>query len=197
MKVFKWALLGAAGVVVAGFLAVTALGSAVTQADEGGGSGQHARPFTRALAGVLGITPSQLQDDRKAALNQVLDTAVANGRITQEQADQIRQHPKRSAALLRGAVLSVFEAAADTLHMTKEELRTEVSSGKSLADITAAENVSVDQLKAGMTAEIKEHLDQAVVQGRIDQDKEDKVLDGLSQRLDTIIHRDGGSFLKP
>jgi hypothetical protein len=190
MKVFKWALLGAGGVAVAAFLAVTALGSAVTQADEGDGSGQQARPFTRALADVLGITPSQLQDDRKTALNQVLDAAVANGRLTQEQADQIRQHPKRSAAFLRGA-LPVFEAAADTLHMTKEELRTEVSGGKSLADIAAAQNVSVDQLKAGITAEIKERLDQAVVIGRISQDRENKILDGLSKRLDTVVHRAG------
>ena len=68
MKVFKWALFGVAGVAVAGFLAVTALGSAVSQAQEGDAAGHHGRPFLNALAGVLGITPSQLQDDRKAAL---------------------------------------------------------------------------------------------------------------------------------
>jgi hypothetical protein len=197
MKVFKWALFGVAGVAVAGFLAVTALGSGVSQAQEGDAAGHHGRPFLNALAGVLGITPSQLQDDRKAALDQVLTTAVANGRITQEQADQIKAHPRGAAALLRGAVLSVFESAADTLHLTKDQLRTEVTSGKSLADVAAEQNVSVEQLKAGMTAQIKTQLDQAVANGRIDQAKEDKILDGLSKRLDTIISRQGGQMLQP
>jgi hypothetical protein len=197
MKIFKWALVGAAGVAVAGFLAVTALGSAVTSAQEPDGNGGHVRPFTRALANVLGITPSQLQDDRKAALQQMLDTAVANGRITQEQADQIREHPRASAKLLRGAVLSVFDAAADTLHMTKDQLHSELSSGKSLADVAAEQNVSVEDLKAGMTAQITNGLDQAVANGRIDQAKEEKILAGLAQRLDTIINHQGGKFLKP
>lgn len=193
MKVFKWALFGAAGVAVAGFLAVTALGSAVTQAEEG--EGGHARAFTRHLADVLGIAPSQLQEDRKEALNNMLDEAVENGTITQEQADKIREHPLRSARMLKGAVVSVFDAAADTLGMTKEELRDEVAGGKSLADVAAEQNVSVDQLKAGITSEITGHLDQAVADGRITEEQKDKILDGLTERLDTIVNHEGGSFM--
>lgn len=193
MKVFKWALLGAAGVAVAGFLAVTALGSAVTQAEEGDGG--HARPFTRHLADVLGITPSQLQEDRKEALNSMLDEAVANGTITQEQADRIREHPLRSAHRLKNAVVSVFDAAADTLGMTKEELRDEVASGKSLADVAAQQNVSVDQLKAGITSQITTQLDQAVADGRITSEQRTKILDGLNERLDTVINHEGGKLM--
>ena len=37
MKAFKWALAGAGGLVVAGLLAVTALGSGISQAEEPGG----------------------------------------------------------------------------------------------------------------------------------------------------------------
>jgi hypothetical protein len=94
-------------------------------------------------------------------------------------------------------VLSVFDAAADTLHMTKDQLHSELSSGKSLADVAAEQNVSVEDLKAGMTAQITNGLDQAVANGRIDQAKEEKILAGLAQRLDTIINHQGGKFLKP
>ena len=197
MKVLKWAMLGFAGVAVAGFLAVTALGSGITSAEEPGGSGGRARPFMQALADVLGITPSQLQEDRKAALEQMLQTALANGVITQEQADRIREHPRDAAHLLRHAVFSVFDAAAETLQMTNEELRAELANGKSLADVSAQQGVNVDQLKTGITAEIKAKLDEAVMSGRITLEQENKLLEGLAKRLDTIVNRKAGEFLKP
>jgi hypothetical protein len=198
MKIFKLAMLGVAGVAIAGFLAVTALGSGITSAQEPDGSGGgHARPFTRALADVLGITPSQLQQDRQAALDQVLQTAVAEGRITQEQADKIREHPRAAARLLRSTVYSVFDAAAETLQMTNEELRAQLANGNSLAGVAAQQNVSVDQLKAGITTQVTAKLDEAVADGRISQEQETKLLDGLAKRLDTMISREGGKHVQP
>ena len=46
------------------------------------------------LAEKLGVTPQELKDARLSVLSDRLDEAVANGRITQERADQIRDAAK-------------------------------------------------------------------------------------------------------
>jgi sugar-specific transcriptional regulator TrmB len=200
MKVFRWALAGIGAVAVATFIAITALGGSVSQAEEPPG-GARTGAFAEALAKRLGISVEELHANRQGALDDVLNEAVADGRITSEQADKIREHPRRAGAALgrqlHKAAMGVFAAAAEALDMTKEELRTELKSGKSLADIATARGVSVETLKKDITTAVDAKLDEAVANDKLTQERADKIAAGLAERLDKIVQHKGGSRIQP
>jgi len=198
MRMFKWALAGAGGVAVAGIIAVTALGLGVSQAEEPGGNGDNnprTGAFTEALADRLGLSVSELNEQRTAALDDVLAEAVASGRLTQEQADKIKEGPMRHAGGpgrgfgkgLHGAIGDIFGSAAETLGLTKDELRTELMEGKSLADILAEQNVSVDELKASILDAVEAKLDAAVAEGKLSQDQADTLKEKLDEGVDKFV----------
>lgn len=194
MRVFKWSLAGVAAVAVAAFLVVTALGSGVLQAQEGD-KGVRGRPFMEALANRLGISVEELQAKRQAALDDVLKKAVEEGRLTQEQADKIREHPFRAAAGARKAAhafaVNVMEAAAKTLNMTTDELRTALKGGKSLSTIAAERGVDKSNLKAGITNEVNKQLDQAVADGKLTREQANTIATNFQNKLDQMLDRTG------
>jgi len=205
MKVLKWTLAGVGGAAVAGVLIVSALGLGVTSAQQPGGSGDTEggvkgffNRYSDALADSLGISRSELNEKRKAAVDETLDEAVDNGRLTQEQADKIKNHDWGRAGKLvdtaKNALTDIFGAAASTLGMTTEELRTELKDGKSLADIAAEQNVGTDKLKADITAEIDEQLDKAVADGTITQERADAIAKKVAEHIDDVIDHDGPRF---
>ncbi len=197
MKVFKWALVAGGGLIAAVVLAVAALGGSISQAQTPTDSSGARTAYEQALADQLGVSVDQLEAARQAALNNVLEQAVANGKITEEQAQNIRDHPfaarrgllRNAAQRLHNAVADVFSAAAKTIGISNDEMKTDLQNGQSLAQIAADHNVSTDALKAGITSEVQSQLDQAVANGTIDQAKADKISAALAQRLDTLIQR--------
>ena len=63
----------------------------------------------------------------------------------------------------RAAIAS--DAVAKVLGLTAEELRVELKTGKSLADIAEAKSVDIEKVKAAITADVKAHLDEEVASG--------------------------------
>jgi hypothetical protein len=200
MKVLKWALAGIGGLTVAAIIAVAALGGGVLQAEEPAGTAQGAA-YDQALADRLGITVYELHAARQGALDDVLNAAVAAGKITPEQAEKIKEHPfaarrgliRHAAGELRDSIADIFGAAAETIGISSDELKSELMDGKSLAQVAAEHNVTTTDLKAGIMAEVETQLDQAVASGRITQEQADKISAGLAERLDKIIEHEGGA----
>ena len=91
-----------------------------------------------------------------------------------------------------GAFGAGFDGAAEYLDLTQAELRKQLMSGKSLAQIAADRNKSVDGLKSAIEASVKKELDQAVKDKRLTQKQEDDILSGLHARLDDIVNRKPG-----
>ena len=60
-------------------------------------------------------------------------------------------------------------AAASYLGLTVDQLRTQLESGKSLAQVAQAQGKSVSGLKAALIADAKSHLAEAVADGRLTQ----------------------------
>ena len=87
----------------------------------------------------------------------------------------------------RAAIAS--DAVAKVLGLTADELRTELQSGKSLADVAKAKGVDVDKVKAAITADVKAHLDEEVASGEHTQAEADAKLAELTARLDDIVNR--------
>jgi polyhydroxyalkanoate synthesis regulator phasin len=195
----KVGLFAALGVV---FLLVSSLVAGVALA-QGGGTGdtQGERPSLAArVAAHLGVTEQQLVDAFKAARLEMLDEAVAAGKISPEEADQIRQRIEKSQGLglgLRGwrihALGGIVSSVAETLDMTPREIVQDLRQGQSLAEIGQAKGVSTDTLKSAILTAADEKLDQAVADGKLTQDQADKIMTRLTDNIDKILNWKRGS----
>ena len=127
----------------------------------------------------LGVKPGDLRQALADAENAQLDAAVKAGRLTQAQADAIKQHRAQE-----GTVLGMdhhgpgfghdmgpggpgpFDDLAAALGITEEQLHSQLESGKTLAEIAKANGKTLDQVKAALGREIDEHLSHLGDMGR-------------------------------
>lgn len=91
-----------------------------------------------------------------------------------------------------GALKVGLDVAAEKLGMSREDLVTELRSGKSLADVAGEKGVSVDDLTAALKAEAVERLDAAVAEGRLTQAEADEKKAVLDEHLARAVQREGG-----
>jgi polyhydroxyalkanoate synthesis regulator phasin len=161
--------------------------------------------FLNDLAGRLHVTPDQLDAAIKGAASDQIDAAVKAGRLSQDQANQLKQRIQQApdGVPLRGLFgpgphpgfgrggpgpLGDLGAAARYLGVTDRQLFSDLRAGKSLADVAKAQNESVDGLKAALKAAETARLDEAVKAGRLTTDQRAKIEAGLDQRLDEEIN---------
>jgi hypothetical protein len=148
------------------------------------------------LAGRLNVAPSTLSAAMKAALDDRIDAALAAGRITSDRAAALKArvaagklHAARPPAAGRG-LRAGANAAEDYLGISAATLRTDLASGKTLAQIAATTpGKTADGLKAAVLATTKSRLDAAVASGAITSAQESTRLARLSARLDVLLSR--------
>ena len=85
-------------------------------------------------------------------------------------------------------LMAAADAVAKVLGMTADELKTELQSGKSLADVAKAKGVDVEKVKAAIAADVKAHLEEEVASGEHSQAEADQKLANLTSRLDDIVN---------
>jgi len=82
-----------------------------------------------------------------------------------------------------GRSWAVFDAAAEALGLTPEELFAELHAGKSLAEVAEAQGVDLEAvheaMKAARVEAMKQAIEQAVEEGRLTQEQADWLLEGL------------------
>jgi hypothetical protein len=165
--------------------------------------------FLNDVAGRLHVSVADLQVALKGAASDQIDQLVKDGKLTQAQADKIKQRIQQGRGPLAGAgklflgplggmdrggpfLIKPFfgglDAAAKYLGLTDAQLRRQLGSGKSLADIAKAQNKSVDGLKTAIKDALKTQLDEAVSARRLTQAQESKVLSSLDKRLDNLVN---------
>jgi hypothetical protein len=191
---------GAAG------LAVLAAGGGAYAATRQGSNDRQA--FLNDAAGRLHVTPQQLQNALRGAALDRLDAAVKAGRLTQQQADAIKQRLQSGGGLGLGAAHGFrhrgfglgfafgarrvgLDAAARYLGLTDQQLRAQLRAGKSPADIARARGKSVSGLEAALTAGVRSRLDAAVKAGRITQAQEQRILSRLDQLVARLVQHRG------
>ena len=177
-------------------------GGPLTQNGDGGGpfaDGLCAR-FLEGVASHLDATVEEVEGAFKATKLDMLDEAVEAGKIDPEKAEQIAErieegspcwhpHPRQQQQGPRLLKKLVIHAAAETLGMTPPELVGELRECKSLVQVAAEQGVEREVLKSGILNEAAERLEQAVANGRITQEQADRVLQGLTDRIDDIVDR--------
>jgi hypothetical protein len=78
-------------------------------------------------------------------------------------------------------------AVADYLGLTATELRTQVESGKTLADVARAQGKTVSGLEDAIVADAKTHLDADVAAGKLTAAQEATMLADLKSHVDDIV----------
>lgn len=183
--------------IVGGVAAVALLGSGAFVMVTGAGAQEGGNGLLDRVAAKLGVEPDALRGAVKDARLERVDQALADGRITEEQAAKARERieqgkrarPAAHQRILRRVRQAIVESSATALGMTPEELRAELKAGSSLADVAESRDVSIDDVKAQIVRDAETKLDQLVADGRLDQERADAALAKLTERLDTIVTR--------
>lgn len=153
-------------------------------------------------AGALAVTPASAEtstnpvSSRLAHIKSALSGLVSDGTLTQSQADKVaatldQKLPQHGLGGMRGKHRLMhleLATAAKALGMTEDALRTQLRSGKSLAEIAKAQNVSVDTLITALVDAAKAKLAAAVKNGRLTQAQADEISASLKERITNHVN---------
>ena len=152
------------------------------------------------LGGVVLGTPvlSGAQETAEGAVGwvqQALSGLVSDGTITQDQANAVagalhEAKPDRPHRHHRHGLRLSFQAAAEALGMSPEELREALDGQTSIADIAAQRNVDVQTVVDAIVAAHKEKLDEKVAEGELSQVEADERLAQVTERATEFVNRD-------
>jgi hypothetical protein len=175
-----------------GLMLLVGAGGAVAATQSSGSSPRQA--YVNDVAKRLNVSPSALSNAMKAAAIDRINAAVAAGRLTQAEANTLKQRIQngQGAGFLwhrHRALRAGLHVAAQYLGISPQTLRSDLRSGKSLAEIAGSTpGKSVAGLKSAILAAAKTRLDAAVKNGRITGQQEQKVLTRLSSRIDMLLN---------
>ena len=170
-------------------------------------------------AGQLGIDPSKLSAALKKALENRIDKAVMDGRLTKAQGDELKERIESDDVplfagpgprfgprglgfghriFLAGPFHENLDVAATYLGMTEAQLRKALRGGKSLAAVAREKGKTVDGLVDALVAAAEKKWDEAAAAGRLTNhataaDKQE-FLAGVRERLTDLVN---GRFPAP
>lgn len=162
---------------------------------------QESRAVLNDVAGQLGVTPERLSNAFKTALKNRIDQAVKDGHLTQAEATRMKAAIDRESVPMLGPGFGFghggprlhrehhgLEAAAKYLGMTEAALRTQLQSGKTLAEVAKDRNKSVDGLVTALVAEKKARIEQAVKDGHLSQAQADELVTGIKEHVSAMVN---------
>ena len=180
-------------------LAVAGGGGVALAASQGDPSSPSA--FLDAVAQHLGISSQELEDATKAAAIDQVDAALADGRITKAQAEELKQQIEAGEAPFFGPgpffggfrhghppFADRLSTAAEYLGLSEAELAAELEDGRSLAEVAKAEGKSVDGLEEALVADAEKKLDDAVEDGELTAAEAKEVLVDLRERIHDLVN---------
>jgi transposase-like protein len=181
-------------------LAVGGAGAGVAATRLTQSPGAESQAIVNDAAKSLGVEPSKLSAAIKKAMEGRIDAAVADGRLTKPQGEELKQRIESDEFPLFGPpafergfapphpFFHGLDAAATYLGLSEQELRNRIESGKTLAEIAKAQSRSVDGLKAAMRKDVQAKLDAAVKAGRLTKVEAQQALEDLDRRLDDVVN---------
>jgi hypothetical protein len=186
-----------AGTVGALVLAVAVGAAGAVAASRALSANEQSQAVIDDAAGQLGIESSELSDALKQALKNRVDEAVEAGRLTEEQGERLKERiDSDEMPLLFGGFGQHFghpghfgglDAAATYLGLTEAELRDQLRDGKTLAGVARDEGKPVAGLVDAMVAAAEERIDEAVEDGRLDEDRAVELKQGLEEHMTDLV----------
>jgi polyhydroxyalkanoate synthesis regulator phasin len=207
---------GIFAVIVIGALAVAAAGAqtntpAATLAPSsttspGTGNDTLRQQFLQDLASRLGVSVDTLQGDIKDTEKALIDKAVTDGKLTQNQANDLKTRIDNGENVqlgqilgnhrkgIRGVVNDIIGEAATVLGLQKSDVTDGLKAGTSLNDIANAHGASTAGFHAKLLAQVKTDLDAQVASGDITQAQADQAYQMFSDNIDKITNGTRGDF---
>lgn len=153
-----------------------------------------------------GVSAEELTSALVDAISEHIDEAVADGRMdADEAAERKADLEDRVADLIdrvppedlgergagrhgrRGLVPGGTEVLEDVLGLTAEEIRAGLAEGKTLSELAEEQGVPVDDVADALVAEATERIDQAVTDGKIDEDRAAQAKEHLEDMVDRAL----------
>lgn len=191
----------------AGAVAVTLLVAAVAAAGAVAASwvlepSEESKAVIDDAASQLGVEPAELSDALKQALKNRIDEAVDDGRLTEEQADELKTRVDADEFPLLGGLglfgrgfhggpgpghFELLETAASYLDLTEAELR-DALEDQTLAEIAEEQGKTASGLVQQLVATQTKRIDEAVVDGRITEEQATELETGLNERMQELVN---------
>lgn len=183
-------------------LAVGGTGVGIAATKMAHSPGAENKAIVDATAKNLGIAPSKLTAALEKALEDRVDAAVASGRLTKQQGDELKQRIESGdIPFFAGPGLGLehrfggpgmfhrgLDAAASYLGLTEAQLASKLESGKTLAQVAKDQGKSVDGLESALVKDAQAKLDQAVKDGRLTKAQEQQMLSDLEQHVADLVN---------
>ena len=155
-----------------------------------------------------GMTRADLAEALYAAAAGRIDTALAEGKITQLQAERLldrlaerrdacaddgqchlrpRQRPQRPPRRVQVRRMQAGQTIAQALEMTPQELAQAIRSGQTIEEVAAEQGLSMADLAETLYAAAESRIAEALAKGKITQAQADRMLQTLSQRRDACV----------
>lgn len=157
----------------------------------------------------LDVSPGELRDALRKAQDAQLDQAVKDGRLTQQQADAMKERRAESGLVLGGphggpggrghhgpgigmrGGAGMVDAAAKALGLSRAELFEQLRSGKTLAEVAEAQDKDLADVKSATKSALAKRLDAAVKAERITEAQRDHVLEEFDEHFDRFASGEG------
>ncbi|HKD32436.1 MAG TPA: hypothetical protein VKB73_03090 [Gaiellaceae bacterium] len=173
-------------------LAVAAAGGAIA-ASKLGSPKEESQAVVKDAAKQLGVQPNELSAALKKALSNRVDEAVKAGRLTRAEGEVLKARinsgefplfgiplgpgfAPRPFGLIEPEPLGELSTAADYLGLTAAQLRDQLNSDRTLAQIANDQGKSVDGLIDKLVDRKKERIEAAVRDGRLTRTQANKLL---------------------
>ncbi|HWG92642.1 MAG TPA: hypothetical protein VNU66_00250 [Mycobacteriales bacterium] len=155
-----------------------------------------------AVAQTSGTSTTDAVSERVTRIAEALSGLVSDGSLTQEQADEVATvlaermpHPGaghgHGHGRGHGGPGRHLDAAAEALGISRDELRTALRDGQSLAEVAEANGVERQALVDALVAAASEHLDEQVAEGDLTQEQADERKAELAERVEEMVDRAG------
>jgi hypothetical protein len=148
-----------------------------------------------AQGGIPGVEEAAGPAGPDRPLRSALDALVAEGTLTQAQADEVHDALVSERRELRAERREGrrerrerwAEVVAGVVGVTPDELRAELAAGRTVAEIAAAHGTTADAVVAGLVAEVTARLDAEVAEGTLSQEQADRLEDRAAVRIERRI----------
>jgi hypothetical protein len=163
--------------------------------------------FLKSFASNLGVDQGKLDSAFTAAVNATVDQALKDGKITQAQADSIKNRYNKGLSGstgfgffpfargfgfgkmgFRGNQLITPTDIANALGMNAQDLMTGLQSGKSIADLAKTQNKDLAVVKQTLLNDAKTKLDGEVANKTITQSQADQIYQRYTTSIDNLLN---------
>jgi ribosomal protein S20 len=147
--------------------------------------------FSRA-AEILGVEEEEMDAAFDQAWQEQVDQLVEEGKITEDKAEKMKEHGypfgRRFYKKKRHTRAHLVKTLSDELDMAPKELIEEWREAENLADVIKNQGKNVDEVKKVLIEEAETKIDEAVENGKIDEDKASTIKESLAEKVDKFLY---------